>query len=117
MFISIYVWLFNGTKIKNVSIQNKYLFQIKTLLHLPNEKPTHFASTLPKPHKPTHRPKLCQRACKADPRRNSFFSSHPSVFYFFANAQPTTDKYSDSFEHIQKIVQLDTDDRTPAANI
>jgi len=29
--------------------------------------PTLFASTLPKPHKPTLQPKLCQRACKADP--------------------------------------------------
>ncbi len=27
--------------------------------------PTHFASTLPKPHKPTLFPKLCQRAYKA----------------------------------------------------
>jgi len=27
-----------------------------------------FASTLPKPLKPTLQPKLCQRACKASPR-------------------------------------------------
>jgi len=27
-----------------------------------------FASTLPKPHVPTLQPKLCQRACKANPR-------------------------------------------------
>jgi hypothetical protein len=60
---------------------------------------THFASTLPKPHKPTRKAKLCQRACKADPRRNSFFSSHPSVFYFFTNARPKTDKHTDSSEH------------------
>jgi len=26
--------------------------------------PTHFASTLPKPRKPTHRPKLCQKLAK-----------------------------------------------------
>ena len=26
----------------------------------------YFASTLPKPHTPEHRPKLCQRACKAN---------------------------------------------------
>jgi len=26
-----------------------------------------FASTLPKPHKPTLKTKLCQRACKASP--------------------------------------------------
>jgi len=26
------------------------------------------ASTLPKPHKPTLQPKLCQRACFADPK-------------------------------------------------
>jgi hypothetical protein len=34
--------------------------------------PTLFASTLPKPHKPTHRPKLCQRACKANARKIVF---------------------------------------------
>jgi hypothetical protein len=28
----------------------------------------YFASTLPKPHKSKHRPKLCQRACKANAR-------------------------------------------------
>jgi hypothetical protein len=28
--------------------------------------PTLFASTLPKPHEPTLKPKLCQRACKAN---------------------------------------------------
>ena len=33
-------------------------------------KPTLFTSTLPKPHKPPLRPKLCQRACKADPKKN-----------------------------------------------
>jgi len=31
--------------------------------------PTHFASTLPKPHEPTLRPKLWQRACKANTRK------------------------------------------------
>jgi len=30
-------------------------------------QPTHFAGTLPKPHNPTPQPKLCQRACKANP--------------------------------------------------
>jgi len=29
----------------------------------------HFASTLPKPHEPTRKPKLCQRACKAKARQ------------------------------------------------
>jgi len=29
--------------------------------------PALFASTLPKPHEPTLKPKLCQRAYKADP--------------------------------------------------
>ena len=33
---------------------------------------TLFASTLPKPHEPTHRPKLCQRACKANARKIVF---------------------------------------------
>ena len=32
----------------------------------------HFASTLPKPHKPKHNPKLCQRACKANARKIVF---------------------------------------------
>jgi hypothetical protein len=72
-------------------------FKLKHLQHLPNEKPMHFASTLPKPHKATHRPKLCQRACKASPLRNSFFSFPPfGVLIFFANAHPTTEKHLDS---------------------
>jgi len=29
----------------------------------------HFASTLPKPHEPTLKPTHCQRACKANIRR------------------------------------------------
>ena len=32
-------------------------------------KSTQFASTLPKPHMPTLRPELCQRASKANPNR------------------------------------------------
>jgi len=31
------------------------------------KEPAQFVSTLPKPHKPTLNPKLCQRASKADP--------------------------------------------------
>jgi hypothetical protein len=34
--------------------------------------PTLFASTLPKPHEPTLKPKLCQRACKANARKIVF---------------------------------------------
>jgi len=34
--------------------------------------PTLFASTLPKPHEPTLKPKLCQRACKAKARKIVF---------------------------------------------
>jgi len=35
-------------------------------------KSTYFASTLPKPHKPKHRPKLCQRVCKANAGEKKF---------------------------------------------
>jgi len=51
--------------------QNKTVicFKLKHSLHLPNEKPTHFASTLPKPHEPRLQPKLCQRAFNASPRK------------------------------------------------
>lgn len=39
---------------------------------------TLFASTLPKPHEPTHRPKLCQRACKANARKIVFKKNYAS---------------------------------------
>ena len=35
----------------------------------------HFASTLPKPHKPLLQPKLCQRACKANPREKEILKN------------------------------------------
>jgi hypothetical protein len=54
--------------------------------------------------------------CLPDPKRNSFFSSHPSVFYFFTIAQPKTDKNSGSLLLYKKVVQIDTNDRTPSAN-
>ena len=41
--------------------------------------PTLFASTLPKPHKPTHRPKLCQRACKANATEKLFLKNFPTL--------------------------------------
>lgn len=34
--------------------------------------PTLFASALPKPHEPTLKPKLCQRACKTNARKIVF---------------------------------------------
>jgi len=36
-----------------------------------------FAGTLPKPHKPTLRAKLCQRACKPTQRRKEIFKNAP----------------------------------------
>lgn len=54
------------------------------------KKPTHFASTLPKPHKPTHSPKLCQRACKAHAEKNCFLKiSQPFKKNKKHHAQPT----------------------------
>jgi hypothetical protein len=39
------------------------------------ENPTLFASTLPKPHKQPLQPKLCQRACKADPKEKEILKN------------------------------------------
>jgi len=38
-----------------------------------------FASTLPKPHEPTDRPKLCQRACKANAPREIVLKNLPTL--------------------------------------
>jgi len=45
-----------------------------------------------------------------------FFLPTLRCFNFFAIGQPMTDKHFDSSEHKQKVVQLDTEDRTPSAN-
>jgi hypothetical protein len=39
--------------------------------------PTLFASTLPKPHEPTLKPKLCQRAYKANPKEKEILKNAP----------------------------------------
>jgi len=41
--------------------------------------PTLFASTLPKPRKPTLQSKLCQRACKANPPRKIVLKNLPTL--------------------------------------
>ncbi|MFA7029926.1 MAG: hypothetical protein WC179_06630 [Candidatus Cloacimonadaceae bacterium] len=38
-----------------------------------------FASTLPKPHKPTPKPKLYQRACKANTPREIVLKNLPTL--------------------------------------
>jgi hypothetical protein len=37
--------------------------------------------------------KTWQRVCFSQPKKKFIFSSHPSVFYFFANTRPKTDKH------------------------
>ena len=39
----------------------------------------YFASTLPKPHKPSRRPKLCQRACKVNSEEKEIFKKCPTA--------------------------------------
>jgi hypothetical protein len=52
--------------------------------------PTLFASTLPKPHKPTLKPKLCQRACKANAEKKLFLKNFLTLQKNKKrNAQPT----------------------------
>jgi len=59
-----------------------------------------------------------QKSVPARPKKKFiFFLPTLRCFNFFANAQPTTGKHFDSSEHKQKVVQLDTEDRTPSANI
>lgn len=77
---------------------------------------------MPQPHtfanryKPTHRPKFAKECACPTQEEIHFFLSSPKCLNFFANAQPETDKHFDSSERKQKVVQLDTDDRTPSAN-
>ncbi|HMM12400.1 MAG TPA: hypothetical protein PKE03_09940 [Bacteroidales bacterium] len=77
------------------------------------EHPTLIASTLPKHHKPTLQPKLCQRACKCHPRKIGF-KKFPSLLKKIKNAthNPTI---NDTYIQ-QRQWFTDTDERTPAAN-
>lgn len=67
---------------------------------------------------PTHEPKLAREYFFLHPKKQfNFFSPTLRCFIFFAIAQPKTDKHFDNSEHKQKAVQLDTEDRTPSANM
>ena len=58
-----------------------------------------------------------QKSVSAQPKKKFiFFLPTLRCFNFFAKAQHMTDKHFDSSERKQKVVQLDTDDRTPSAN-
>lgn len=60
---------------------------------------------------------ILQKSVPALPKKKFiFFLPTLWCFNFFAIAQPNTDKHFDSSERKQKIVQLDTEDRTPSAN-
>ena len=81
--------------------------------------PTLFASTLPKPHKPKHRPKLCQRACKANARK-IVFKKFPDPSKKIKNATHSRQRKT---KKQTMTLKLNTDnglqrqaDRTPAAN-
>ena len=59
-----------------------------------------------------------QKSVSAQPKKKFiFFLPSLRCFNFFTYAQPTTDKHFDSSGHKQKVVQLDTEDRTPSANM
>jgi hypothetical protein len=67
-------------------LQNKLNKQIHAAV-------THICKLL----KAAARIKVCKRVCLQAKRRKSFFSSLPSVLYFFANAQLMTGKHFDGF--------------------
>ena len=68
-------------------------------------------------YKPKHTDQSLQKSVPARPKKKCiFFLPTLRCFNFFAIAQPKTDKHFDSSERKQKVVQLDTDDRTPSAN-
>ena len=76
------------------------------------QKHTHFAAAAS--HTQT---KAAKRVCFLTvPKEIHFFLPSLRCFNFFTHAQPMTDKHFDSSERKQKVVQLDTDDRTPSAN-
>ncbi len=67
--------------------------------------------------KPTQRPKFAKECGCPTQEEIHFFPPTLRCFNFFANAQPMTDKHFDSSERKQKVVHLDTEDRTPSANM
>ena len=71
---------------QNPFLGYKYSREISTTKEKLNEKetrisfkPNAFASTLPKPHEPTLKPKLCQRACKANAPREIVLKNLPTL--------------------------------------
>jgi hypothetical protein len=71
---------------------------------------------LPKPHKPTHRPKLCQRACKANPKEKLILKNFQR---FKKNKTPDTQARQKSTrqmtqtDDIKMVVTHDKQERQP----
>lgn len=62
--------------------------------------------------------KTWQRVCFYQSKKKFiFFLPTLRCCNFFANAQPKTDKHIDSSERKQKVVDIDSGDRTPSANM
>jgi hypothetical protein len=68
---------------------------------------------LPKPHKPKLRPKLCQRACKANARK-IVFKKFPVPSKKIKNATHNPTDNDTETQQYQWFTR--TDDRTPSAN-
>jgi hypothetical protein len=63
-----------------------------------------FASKLPKPHEPTLKPKLCQRACKANAKEKLFLkNSLPLKKIKNANTQADTERQESKMTMIRKL--------------
>ena len=81
---------------------------IKSLTGIANA----FASTLPKPHEPTLQPKLCQRACKANPREE-FQNFSPRLkekkIKTRQHTGDTDSKENETYDKFNMKVQFDTD--------
>ncbi len=80
--------------------------------------PTHFASTLPKPHKPTRKPKLAGSVCLSHAEKKKLKISFPSKN--FKNANPQTD--TKTFGQLVAKINIDKGcktrgTRTPGHNI
>ena len=76
----------------------------------------HQSHTFANRYKPSHRPKFAKECACPTQEEIHFFLPSLRCFNFFTNVQPMTDKHFDSSKCKQKVVQLDTDDRTPSAN-
>jgi hypothetical protein len=83
---------------------------------MPAQKHTHFANRY-KPH--LGKPKFAKRVCFFPAQEEfSFFFSHPSVFLIFCpRTGATQDKHLTGLCITKQDTTLDTDDRTPSANI